>query len=297
MQSEFYTAGKIRRAGTPAVQHGEGHRGEAGLRRVQRLGRRDDGRQGPHRQDGRDRPALHRQRRSEPDFLVPRHRRDLRPRPPRGRRHDELRTCRRRSFPPADRRWSSSSRRCPARSSWSTTRSSAPSTRARWACSRSTAPRTPASTRASSPTRSTSPKAARFRRWPGGAPWSAPAANKAERIARGQRLYASTCLACHQPNGQGIAGAFPPLAGSDYLNADKRRAISTVLHGLSGAVVVNGQTFNSVMPALGLSDEDVANALTYVYIQLEERRTRRHGGRSEGGACGRCASGFAPCWV
>jgi nitrite reductase (NO-forming) len=97
------------------------------------------------------------------------------------------------------------------------------------------------------------------------APAFAPAANKAERITRGQRLYNSTCSACHQPNGQGIEAAFPPLAGSDYLNADRRRAISTVLHGLSGSVVVNGKTFNSVMPALGLSDEDVANALTYVY--------------------------------
>ena len=96
-------------------------------------------------------------------------------------------------------------------------------------------------------------------------PAFAPAANKAERITRGQRLYNSTCSACHQPNGQGIEAAFPPLAGSDYLNADKRRTISTVLHGLSGSVVVNGKTFNSVMPALGLSDEDVANALTYVY--------------------------------
>ena len=96
-------------------------------------------------------------------------------------------------------------------------------------------------------------------------PALAPATNKAERIARGQRLYNATCSACHQPNGEGIEAAFPPLARSDYLNADKRRAINTLLHGLSGSVVVNGKTFNSVMPALGLSDEDVANALTYVY--------------------------------
>jgi nitrite reductase (NO-forming) len=93
----------------------------------------------------------------------------------------------------------------------------------------------------------------------------APPATKAARIARGQQIYNSVCSACHQPTGQGIAAAFPPLAGSDYLNADKTRAISTVLNGLSGAITVNGQPFNSVMPALGMSDEDVSAVLTYVY--------------------------------
>jgi nitrite reductase (NO-forming) len=99
----------------------------------------------------------------------------------------------------------------------------------------------------------------------GAAPTEAPAANKAERIARGQRIYSGTCAACHQPSGQGVPMAFPPLAGSDYLNTDKTRAIRTVLFGLTGQITVNGQPFNSVMPALGMSDGDVANVLTYVY--------------------------------
>ena len=59
--------------------------------------------------------------------------------------------------------------------------------------------------------------------------------------------------------------AFPPVAGSDFLNADKNRAIAAVLFGLTGPVTVNGKPFNSVMPALGMSDDDVANVLTYVY--------------------------------
>jgi len=92
-----------------------------------------------------------------------------------------------------------------------------------------------------------------------------PAANKAERIARGGATYAGTCAACHQASGQGVAAAFPPLAGSDYLNADKRRAIAAVLFGLSGQVTINGQTFNSVMPALTMSDQEVANVLTFIY--------------------------------
>jgi nitrite reductase (NO-forming) len=94
-----------------------------------------------------------------------------------------------------------------------------------------------------------------------------PAANKEERIARGKIIYTSVCTACHQPEGQGIPKAFPPLAKSDYLNADPRRAASTVLHGLQGKVTVNGETYESIMPQLGFNDEQVANVLTYVYSQ------------------------------
>ena len=59
--------------------------------------------------------------------------------------------------------------------------------------------------------------------------------------------------------------AFPPLAGSDYLNGDKFRAIKTVTGGLETKLTVNGREFNGVMPAWSLSDEDIADVLTYVY--------------------------------
>jgi len=99
----------------------------------------------------------------------------------------------------------------------------------------------------------------------GAAPEAPPAQTKSERIERGERTFKSVCAACHQAEGQGIPAAFPPLASSDFLNSDKRRAMSVVVNGLSGEIRVNGQTFNSVMPALGLSDEAAANVLTYVY--------------------------------
>lgn len=86
-----------------------------------------------------------------------------------------------------------------------------------------------------------------------------------DRIAMGKAVYTQNCAACHQPDGKGIKGAFPPLANSDYLNADKVRAIKTVKGGLAGEVTVNGEKYNSVMPALGLSDEDISNVLTFVY--------------------------------
>jgi nitrite reductase (NO-forming) len=92
-----------------------------------------------------------------------------------------------------------------------------------------------------------------------------PAATKAERVQRGAAVFAEHCQACHQANGEGIPDAFPPLAKSDYLNADKTRAIKTVTGGLETKLTVNGREFNGVMPAWTLTDEEIADVLTYVY--------------------------------
>ena len=89
--------------------------------------------------------------------------------------------------------------------------------------------------------------------------------NKTKRVELGKVIYKQNCQACHQSEGQGVNGAFPPLAKSDYLNADLERSISVVAHGLEGQIKVNGQVFNSTMPKLKLSDEEIANVLTYVY--------------------------------
>ena len=94
---------------------------------------------------------------------------------------------------------------------------------------------------------------------------SAAPQNKEERIQAGQHLFASICAACHQPTGLGRPNVFPPLAGSDFLNADKNRAIGIVIHGRQGEVVVNGQTYNNSMPSFPLTDENIADVLTYVY--------------------------------
>ena len=91
------------------------------------------------------------------------------------------------------------------------------------------------------------------------------ARTRQERLDAGLRVYGQNCLACHQADGQGVSGAFPPLASSDWLNADKARSIRAVLAGLSGAITVNGKPYNGVMPAMRLSDEDVAYVLSYVY--------------------------------
>ena len=96
------------------------------------------------------------------------------------------------------------------------------------------------------------------------APKLVPAKTIEEKVARGKRIYDTSCFACHQTNGQGLPGAFPPLAKSDYLN-NKTKAISAVVHGLEGKITVNGKEYDSIMPAQVLSDEDVANVMTYVY--------------------------------
>ncbi len=87
---------------------------------------------------------------------------------------------------------------------------------------------------------------------------------KEEQIALGKNVYESNCLACHQANGEGIPNAFPPLAKSDFLNADHNRAIGILLNGRSGPITVNGKNFDGVMPAIALNNEQIANVLTYV---------------------------------
>lgn len=85
-----------------------------------------------------------------------------------------------------------------------------------------------------------------------------------ESIAKGQIIYTTYCMSCHMSEGEGIAGVYPPLAGSDYLMADKQRAIQVVMFGMTGEIQVNGQTYNNQMPDLGLSDEEVTHVLNYV---------------------------------
>lgn len=86
----------------------------------------------------------------------------------------------------------------------------------------------------------------------------------------GQAAYLANCAACHQPDGSGLAGAFPPLKGSDWLSANTAEAaIRAVLTGLSGPMKVSGKDYNGVMPAMShLSDADVAHILSYVNTGL-----------------------------
>ena len=71
---------------------------------------------------------------------------------------------------------------------------------------------------------------------------------KEVQIEKGKQVYMSLCFACHQADGKGLPPAFPPLAGSDYMLADRDRALRIVLKGITGPMVVNGQKYDSAMP-------------------------------------------------
>jgi nitrite reductase (NO-forming) len=95
-----------------------------------------------------------------------------------------------------------------------------------------------------------------------------------EQVSAGKEIFSRTCFACHQAQGQGIPTIFPPLAKSDFLNANPNRAISAVLRGLTGEIVVNGKKYNNVMTSQNLTDEEIANTLTYVYDNWGNNKTR-----------------------
>lgn len=86
------------------------------------------------------------------------------------------------------------------------------------------------------------------------------------RAQMGKKVFDTTCIACHQANGLGVPGQYPPLVGSEWATGSEERAIRIVLHGLNGPIAVKGVDFNNVMAPLGgaLKDEQIANALSYV---------------------------------
>ena len=82
----------------------------------------------------------------------------------------------------------------------------------------------------------------------------------------GAQIYSSRCASCHQADGQGVSGAFPPLDAAEWVTGEKGEIIRILLHGMQGEVVVKGETYNGVMPAWGrqLSDEEIAAVITHI---------------------------------
>ena len=89
-------------------------------------------------------------------------------------------------------------------------------------------------------------------------------------LVLGKNVYATVCATCHQPTGLGLAPAFPPLVGSEWVTGSEDRIIRIVLHGLQGPVKVKGTEYNGVMLPTGpgsgynLNVEKVAAVITYV---------------------------------
>ena len=81
----------------------------------------------------------------------------------------------------------------------------------------------------------------------------------------GEAIYSRYCVTCHQADGNGIEGAFPPVRETEWANGDKGRLIRLVLYGMQGPIEVKGASYNNVMTPHGfLTDEQVAAVLTFV---------------------------------
>lgn len=88
---------------------------------------------------------------------------------------------------------------------------------------------------------------------------------ESEAVALGRKVYRSYCLSCHQADGNGVPGMYPPLVDSPWIQGDKGRLIRLLLNGMKGELVVKGERYNNAMAAHGhLSDEEIAGVLTFV---------------------------------
>jgi cbb3-type cytochrome c oxidase subunit III len=95
---------------------------------------------------------------------------------------------------------------------------------------------------------------------------AAAAPARAQAQADGAKVFATVCASCHQASGQGVPGAFPPLAGSEWVTGDEARLVKIILHGVTGEIDVEGEIYAGMMPPWGgaLSDAEVAAVATYV---------------------------------
>ncbi len=104
--------------------------------------------------------------------------------------------------------------------------------------------------------------------WQGAGPEGAAAGP--DPMVIGKKVFNQTCAVCHQGDGQGVAGQFPPLAESEWVLSEgwhgDNHLVRIVLHGLQGTVTVKGQQYNNAMAPWGktLKDEQIAAVLTYV---------------------------------
>jgi mono/diheme cytochrome c family protein len=90
-------------------------------------------------------------------------------------------------------------------------------------------------------------------------------------MERGKEIYQSNCITCHMDQGEGIEGLFPPLTKSDYMLADKKRAINQILYGASGEMTVNGTVYNGEMMGYELTDEQMSDLMNYIFNSFDNK--------------------------
>jgi uncharacterized protein len=103
----------------------------------------------------------------------------------------------------------------------------------------------------------------------------APAAELPEHLVEGRNLYMKACIECHQADGNGVPGTFPPLAGSEWVAGDSKTLLRILLGGLYGPITVKGVDYNSVMPGHShVPDEEIAAIASYVRFAHAGKREK-----------------------
>lgn len=102
---------------------------------------------------------------------------------------------------------------------------------------------------------------------------SEAAANNPASASDGAVVYSENCSSCHQADGQGISGAFPPLAGNSIVTGNPVAVIAIVKNGLEGRLVVNGLAYSGIMPRWKglISDEQIAEVISYIRSSWKNR--------------------------
>lgn len=97
---------------------------------------------------------------------------------------------------------------------------------------------------------------------------SAPGAESTAKIEEehpGKPLFKQHCSVCHQADGSGVPGMYPPLSESEYVQGDVKWLVTTIVKGLEGPITVKGKEYNNLMPAMAyLKDAEIAHILSYV---------------------------------
>jgi len=98
--------------------------------------------------------------------------------------------------------------------------------------------------------------------------------NLKQSMIRGNEIYVDFCMQCHLVNGKGDGINVPPLDGSDWLTKKRKLSIESVKFGQNGPITVKGKKFNNIMPALGLSNQEVADVMNYIMNSWSNKQNK-----------------------
>lgn len=98
--------------------------------------------------------------------------------------------------------------------------------------------------------------------------------SKSNEKLTGKQLYMTHCVACHQADAMGVKGTFPPIKDSDYFLADPKRAIHNILFGQAEQIIVNGDTYQGLMPPVKMTDEEVVKVVNYLLKDVNNTQQR-----------------------